>query len=225
VSTATTGFVETRHLRHGKVTLALHRLGGPDGDRTLLAFHGLGERTVPGLPCWAASWPGPVWGLDLTGHGASTVPRGGGYSAEILMGDADIALAELGPCTVVGRGVGAYMALLISGARPTLVRGAVLADGPGLAGGPVGPASSPIVTVDPDDVGPPDPWALLELSRDVRPPDYAASFARQAILLSGLAWPLAVAARWRPPWLAAVAEEPGVLDLGLADAVAYYASA
>ena len=37
------------------------------------------------------------------------------------------------------------------------VRGAVLSDGPGLAGGPVGPASTPVVTTDPADQAPPDP--------------------------------------------------------------------
>ena len=36
-------------------------------------------------------WPGPVYGLDFTGHGASTVPVGGGYSAEMLLADADTA--------------------------------------------------------------------------------------------------------------------------------------
>ena len=51
------------------------------------------------------------------------------------MGDVDAALAHLGPSTVLGRGLGAYIALLIAGARPDLVRGAVLADGPGLVGG------------------------------------------------------------------------------------------
>ena len=51
------------------------------------------------------------------------------------MADADAALAHLGPATVYGRGLGAYVALLIAGARPDLVRGAVLDDGPGLVGG------------------------------------------------------------------------------------------
>ena len=55
------------------------------------------------------------------------------------MGDADVALAHLGAATVLGRGLGAYVALLIAGARPHLVRGAVLCDGPGLAGGGIGP--------------------------------------------------------------------------------------
>ena len=33
--------------------------------------------------------------LDFTGHGLSTIPPGGGYNAEILLADADIALAAL----------------------------------------------------------------------------------------------------------------------------------
>ena len=91
------------------------------------------------------------------------------------MGDADIALAHLGPSTVVGRGLGAYVALLIAGARPHLVQGAVLCDGPGLAGGGIGPISSAVLTIDDHagEDGPPDPWALVELARDVRPADYA----------------------------------------------------
>ena len=170
------------------------------------------------------SWPGPVWSLDFTGHGQSTVPRGGGYTAEVLMGDADIALAHLGPSTVLGRGLGAYVALLIAGARPHLVQGAVLCDGPGLAGGGIGPISSAVLTIDDHagEDGPPDPWALVELARDVRPADYATSFARQATQLSGLSWPVAVCARWRPPWLEAVAGEPGVLDVTVEEALAYF---
>jgi hypothetical protein len=40
--------------------------------------------------------------------------------------------------------------------------------------------------------------------------------------LSGVSWPFAVCARWRPPWLEAVASEPGVLDVGLDEAIAFY---
>jgi hypothetical protein len=78
------------------------------------------------------------------------------------------------------------------------------------------------LTVDDEDGHRPDPWALAELSRDVRPPDYATTFARAALQLSGVAWPFAVCARWRPPWLEAVAAEPGVLDVGLDEAIAFY---
>ena len=78
------------------------------------------RRALAGRRCPTTStrWPGPVWALDFTGHGASTVPRGGGYTAEVLMADADAALAHLGPATVLGRGLGAYVALLLAGARP-----------------------------------------------------------------------------------------------------------
>ncbi len=200
----------TVHIRHVKVALALHQLRGGPGDRLLL-LHGLGERSPRAVPPWAATWRGSVHALDFTGHGESDIPKGGGYTCEVLMGDVDAALARLGPSTIVGRGLGAYIALLIAGARPHLVRGAVLADGPGLAGGGVSPTSGAVVTVDPTQPAPPDPWALVELSRDIRPPDYATSFVRQAVQLSELANPIVVCARWRAPWLAAVVDEPGVV--------------
>jgi pimeloyl-ACP methyl ester carboxylesterase len=211
-------------LRHNRVTLALHGLRAEGADRPLLLLHGLGDRSPTVLPVWAESWTGPIWALDFTGHGASTLPVGGGYTAEVLMADADAALAYLGRATVVGRGLGAYVALLIAGARPHLVRGAVLCDGPGLAGGGTEPASTIILRGLPTTDATPDAWALAELSRDVRPTDYATSFARQATQLSGLDWPIAVCARWRVPWLHAVASEPGVLDTTLPEALAHYAT-
>ncbi len=218
-------------VRHGRIELALHELrpatspaSSSDDARPLLLLHGLGERTVDEPPEWAQAWPGAVWGLDFTGHGASIVPVGGGYSAELLMGDADAALAELGPATLVGRGLGAYVALLIAGARPMLVRGAVLTDGPGLAGGGPSPSSTVLAGGDGPSGRAPDPWALSELSRDVRPADYATGFARSATQLSGLEWPVAVCAKSRPPWLEAVASEAGVLDCPLTEAIELYAA-
>jgi pimeloyl-ACP methyl ester carboxylesterase len=210
-------------LRHNKIDLALHHLRDGEG-RALLLLHGLGESSVTKLPLWAPAWPGPVAALDFTGHGQSTVPPGGGYSAEIMLADADVALAELGTATVVGRGLGAYVALMLAGARPQQVRGAVLCDGPGLAGGPIGPTSQSFVTLAPS-VHPPDPYALFELSRDLRPPDYATLFVRMAVESSGLDEPIAVAAVVRPPWLAAVADEVGVTDCSAEAALAMYASA
>jgi pimeloyl-ACP methyl ester carboxylesterase len=214
-------------LRHNKVDLALHHLrDGLDGGggRPLLHLHGLGERSPEAVPARLAAWPGPVWALDLTGHGASTVPAGGGYSAELLMADADIALALLGEATVYGRGLGGYVALLIAGGRPELVRGAVIDDGPGLTGGGTEPGT-PFVLPEPFTVtGPPDPYALLELSSDVRPPDYATTFARQAATLSGLEVAVAVASVTRPAWLAAVAQEPGVRSMPATDALALFAA-
>jgi pimeloyl-ACP methyl ester carboxylesterase len=209
-------------VRHNKIDLAVHELQRGEG-RPLLLLHGLGGRTPTQTPGWAEPWPGPVLGLDFTGHGHSTLPAGGGYSCEMLMADVDAALAHLGAATLAGQGLGGYIALLIAGGRPQLVRGAVIADGPGLVGGGPAPASMAVVGIDDHEVGPPDPWAYLELTRDVRPPDYASAFARQALQLSGLDTPLVVAARVRPPWLEAVASEPGVVTLPLERALALFA--
>jgi pimeloyl-ACP methyl ester carboxylesterase len=211
-------------LRQNRVDLALHLLRDGAGPRPLLHLHGLGDRSPSAVPERLAGWPGPIWALDFTGHGASRVPTGGGYSCELLMADADAALAHLGPCTVYGRGVGGYVALLIAGARPELVRGAVIDDGPGLSGGGVEPGT-PFVLTQPFVVdGPPDPYALLELSVDLRPPDYASTFARLAATLSGLDVAVAASAVVRPSWLAAVAREPGVGDLPAPEALALFAT-
>lgn len=221
-----------RFVVHNRVQLALHPLRNATAglDRPLLLLHGLGERTPSAPPLWAEAWPGPIWGLDFTGHGASTVPTGGGYTAEMLMADTDAALAELGPSTVLGRGLGAYVALLIAGGRPELVRGAILADGPGIAGGGVRPGTAYVprlsrmgATPELEQL-PPDPYALFELSRDVRPPDYAQEYVRQAVQWSGLDRPIAVAAVNRPEWLAAVVAEPGVVEATVAEALALFAT-
>ena len=210
-------------LRHNKIELALHELR-PGAGRPLLLLHGLGERSPECVPPELAGWPGPVFALDLTGHGASTVPRGGGYTAEILMADADTALQKLGSATLVGRGLGAYVALLLAGGRPHQVRGAILRDGPGLAGGGSGATSACIPHVDAHAPAPPDPFALAELSRDIRPRDYAAVFARQATQRSGLDPALFVCALERPDWMAAVCEEVGVEVSALPAALAACAS-
>jgi pimeloyl-ACP methyl ester carboxylesterase len=208
-------------LTHNRVRLALHHLSERDG-RPLLLLHGLGESSPDRMPSWTESWPGPVTALDFTGHGASTVPSGGGYSAEVVMADADAALAELGEATLVGRGLGAYVALMLAGARPASVRGAILCDGSGLAGGPVAPTSQSFVTLPPR-ATPPDPYALHDLSQDLRPPDYAALFVRLALEGSGLDEPIIVAAVVRPPWLEAVVGEMGVGVATLPEALATFA--
>jgi len=209
-------------LLHNRVELALHELRASDGPR-LLILHGLGEQSPSDVPAWAATWPGGIWALDFTGHGASTIPNGGGYTAEVLMGDADAALEHLGPSTVLGRGLGGYVALLIAGARYDVVRGAIITDGPGLFGGPSGPTSPALVAVPPGVTGPPDPFVMLELSRDIRPPDYALSFARAAVEHSDLDAPLTIAAMGRPPWLAAIVEDLLLERTSVEDALAGYA--
>lgn len=209
-------------LTHNKIQLALHCLRDGDG-RALLLLHGLGEQTPSALPAALERWPGPVYGLDFTGHGASTVPTGGGYSAETLLADADFALAHLGSATLMGRGLGAYVALMLAGARPLLVRGAILGDGPGLWGGATGPTSTSFPTVESPSSAP-DPHALIDLSRDLRPPDYASLFVRLALEHSGLAEPIAVTAVVRPPWLAAVVDEVGVVTCTSSEALATYAA-
>lgn len=213
-------------LQHNKVRLALHELRSAEG-RPLLLLHGLAERTPEAVPAHLTAWPGAVWGLDLSGHGASSVAIGAGYFCEALMGDVDIAIAHLGPVTIFGRGLGAYVGLLAAGGRAEEVRGAILGDGPGLAGGGPSP-SSPAVPTElgpPPPGGTPDPWALYELTRDVRPPDYAATFARQASTRSGLDTAIAVVGVNRPPWLDGVIAEPGVIEGSLDDALALFAAA
>lgn len=200
----------TELLTHNRIRLALHTLRDGEG-RALLLLHGLGEQSPRDVPDAVAAWPGPITALDFTGHGGSTMPVGGGYTAEILMADADAAIRQLGEATVVGRGLGAYIALLIAGARADRVRGAVLADGPGLSGGPSVATSQPVYSLDPVD-STPDPYALAELGRDLRPPDYATAFSRLALQGSDLDQPITVVARFRPSWLQAVAGEPGVGD-------------
>jgi pimeloyl-ACP methyl ester carboxylesterase len=212
------------HLTHGRVKLALHELRGGDGP-TLLLLHGVAEHSPSSIPSWATSWTAAVHALDFTGHGASTRPRGGGYTAELMMADVDAAVARLGPVTIVGRGLGGYIALLIAGSRGELIRGIVIADGPGLDGGPTGFTSTAVVTIDDGRelaAHEPDPFAVAELSRDVRPPDYAATFARRTLEASLVDPAIIVSARSNPHWLDAVAREPGVQRMSLPDAVAHF---
>lgn len=212
---------EIRYLIHGRIQLALHTLRAGKG-LPLLLLHGLGEHSPSRLPPEYESWPGAVYGLDFTGHGQSTVPRGGGYTAELLQADADVALAELGPVTVVGRGLGAYVAVLIAGGRPDLVRGAILRDGTGLAGG--APGSSPYIGYpEPAHITPPDPFAMVELAIDVRPPDYVTEFVRLAAEYSDCPRPISVCACERCPWITAVVAEIGVEVSSVEEALSYYA--
>ena len=211
-------------IAHNRIQLALHELRQGTGT-PLLMLHGLGEHTPATAPAVTSVWPGPVFGLDFTGHGDSTIPVGGGYTAEVLMADADAALAHLGPSTILGRGIGGYIAVLIAGARATLARGVIVEDGPGSAGGGPVPTSQVLSTPTHTASGPPDPFALFELSKDIRPPDYAANFARLAVQHSGLDEPIAVAAKFRPAWLEAVVNEAGVVECSVRAALEMFSRA
>jgi pimeloyl-ACP methyl ester carboxylesterase len=209
-------------LRHGRINLALHELATGDTSLPrLLLLHGLGESTPTVVPVGIKdSWRGPIWGLDFCGHGQSDIAPGGGYSCEILMADVDTALRHLGPCLVLGSGLGGYVALLTAGAAPERVLGVIVQGGPGLAGGGVRPGSETIlVPASIGSGGTPDPWALMELAIDVRPPNYVTSFVRQYVGVASSETPVSICTAARPAWLASVVEEYGVVEASLSEAL------
>lgn len=210
-----------QYLLHNRIRLALHQLKEGTG-RSLLLLHGLGECSPSELPPEYADWPGPVHALDFTGHGSSTVPQGGGYTCELLMADADAALAALGQATIVGRGLGAYIALLLAGARPVAVRGVILRDGSGLAGGGASDRSPYIPVVDVQQLAPPDPFAIADLATDARPPSYSTSYALLAEQESGLVRPVMVCAREHPEWLKAVIDALAIETVKVSEALDEY---
>ncbi|MGH1472451.1 MAG: alpha/beta fold hydrolase [Cellvibrionaceae bacterium] len=213
---------KTKLLTHGSIQLAMHTLREGSG-LSLLLLHGLGESSPKAVPPEYEDWSGAIYALDFTGHGQSTVPRGGGYTCELLLADVDIALAEIGSAVVVGRGIGGYVAVLAAGGRPELVRGSIIRDGTGLAGGGSGANSPYIGFPNPYQViTPPDPFAIVELSIDVRPPDYVTEFVRLASEFSELERPISVCACERAPWLDAVIAEMGVEVTSLSEALEFY---
>ena len=135
------------------------------------------------------------------------------------MADADAALSMTGPATVAGKGLGAYIALLIAGARPAMVRGAILLDGAGLAGGGQRPGPVMVRGV-PGRPTTPDPFALVELASDIRPPDYVARFAELAAEHSGRETAVYVCGKARPDWLKSALNVRGVQECSLEAALA-----
>jgi pimeloyl-ACP methyl ester carboxylesterase len=212
----------TEFLVNGSLRLALHTLAEGEG-RPLLLLHGLGEQSPMSRPEWTSVWNGPVLALDFTGHGESDVPVSGGYTPEGLMSDVDAVLADHGPVTIVGRGFGAWVGLLVAGARTSHVHGVVLFDGSGAVGGGSQPPTPYVNVLPASGTTKPDPYALLELSRDPRPPDYALDYVRFILEDSEIENPIVVSARIRPEWLAAVASDIGVIELPLEQAIESFA--
>lgn len=193
------------HLKHGHISLALHEIQ-PGSGLPLLLLHQLrGSSADWHVPL---EWEGPVHALDFSGHGGSAWIAGGGYYPELLAADADAALAHLGPAAVAGAGLGAYVALMVAGARPASVTAALLLPGAGLdGGGGVPDYDAPM----------PDVASMAARSADgfdpfvemteyfVRPASYAqeiASAARRILLAEG--------SDERPPWWAALRASPNV---------------
>jgi pimeloyl-ACP methyl ester carboxylesterase len=199
-------------LRHARTEVELHELSQRDGP-ALLLLHALGGSSAD----WAeapALWPGRVWALDFSGHGRSAWVHGGVYYPELLAGDADAALAHIGPAAVVGAGVGAYVALLLAGGRRDAVGAALLLPGRGLAGGGAQPDFDRRLT----DLYAPAPEAALPagcdpmlnaLERYPRPPEYVAHFAAAARRLVLLEDDGA-----RPPWWEAARQSPAARSIG-----------
>lgn len=188
-------------LEHGRIEVELHQLSKGEG-RALLLLHGLYGSAAD----WGegfGSWPGPVFGLDFAGHGRSQWLKGGAYTPEILAGDVDVALRHVGNASLVGAGIGAYVALLVAAARRDVVAAALLLPGQGLDGGGATPdfERTPRSVAD---VARPrqgcDPMVCF-LDDDVRPLDYAESFARKAPRLI-----LVEDGTPRPPWWRAARE-------------------
>jgi len=215
--------MRTMFVDHVRRQLALHELREGSGH-PLLILHGLGERSPTVAPSITQGWSGPVFALDFTGHGDSTLPAGGGYTCEALMSDADAALAEIGPSVVLGYGLGAYVGLLLFGSRPREIEGLVIADGTGFDGGGARPTSSKLLEVPSDQLGDttPDPWALLELASDIRPPDYAVEHVRQVAALADMDKAIAVVSIGRPEWLEAAMESDVVFESDIATALSMF---
>jgi pimeloyl-ACP methyl ester carboxylesterase len=177
-------------LQHGRVSIELHSLHEGVGE-TLLLLHAVGG-CADDWRDTSRVWPGPVFALDFAGHGGSGHVRGGGYYPEYFLADADLALQHVGGrAAVAGAGLGAYVALLLAGARPEGVRAVLLLPGRGLMGGGTEPDFGELAAVglealrarmqaDARRYAPGSDPMVSDCEHDIRPPDYVAEFAAAA---------------------------------------------
>ena len=203
----------TRTLVNGRTSLHLQRLRDGEGTPILLLHDLFGS--VADWQDRPIEWTGPVWALDFAGHGRSAWRPGGAYYPELFVTDADAALEEIGPSCLAGIGLGAYVALLLAGARAERVPGTLLLPGTGMEGGGKEPAPVPQPgSIDelkrahagaetPQDTAT-DPRVVLARN-DIRPVDYAESFGARS---RGLV--LVEDGATRPGWWEAVSGLPNV---------------
>ena len=192
VSAADVSTDHNNHDAHAQPrALALHHLREGDGRAAPAPARPGRSGRRPRCRHGSTAGTGPIAALDFTGHGESTIPVGGGYTAEILLADADIGAgrARAGHRVRPRPRRLRRAACSPARARPTCV-GTILADGPGLAGGGHVPDLAELLRRSRRRDGPPDPYALVEMSRDLRPPDYAAAFVRLALAGSPLDEPI-----------------------------------
>jgi len=204
-------------LRNGRITLRLHELRDGEG-LPLLLLHELGGAASDWRSEAWTDWDGPVYALDFAGHGDSDRIAGGGYAPEHFLADADLALEALDDCVAVaGMGVGAYVALLLSGARRDRVRAALLLGGRGLEGGGELPDfDAPIEGLDDwearlrecaSEYRPGVDPRVTRCETDIRPSDYVGDFAGAARAL--LFDPAVEAAPSVPVWWQVARERSG----------------
>ena len=177
-------------LQHGRVSIELNLLQGGTGE-ALLLLHAVGGYAADWGDAYRG-WPGPVFALDFAGHGRSDHVRGGGYYPEYFLADADLALERAGDrAAVAGAGVGAYVALLLAGARPDRVPAVLLLPGRGLVGGGTEPDVDgelgesfeqwqAQIEADASHYLPGSDPMVSSCEHDIRPLDYVAEFAAAA---------------------------------------------
>jgi pimeloyl-ACP methyl ester carboxylesterase len=181
----------TTSLEHGRISIQLYRLHGGQADETpLLLLHQLGANASEWGDEWE-SWPGSVYGLDFAGHGQSDRVTGRSYYPELFLVDADLALESIGErACVAGAGMGAYVAMLLAGARPDRVPAALLLPGRGLeSGGSEPDFDRPNAGIEAWEArletaarlysAGTDPF-VATCEKDLRPLDYVSSFASAA---------------------------------------------